>query len=181
MVNRNINYMYLGISLMSSFCYMNDFYIIRCSNIVGSMCVIDMYFLKKKDMIMHHIIILGLLYCMNLSIDFEYNKELTSIILSSEISTIFLSINNLLEDSLYNVKKLNQIAFITTFIYYRLYNYLYYILLNENIHNAALTYAYFTPCKIYISGMFYILLCSFFILNLYWCFIIFKTLYNRLR
>jgi hypothetical protein len=177
MVNENIRkmqlqFMYLGISLFSCFCIMTNFYIITCSNIVGVMCLIDFYFVKKKDMLLHHILVLSMLHYMNNHSDIENRKEIVSVILTTETSTIFLTLNNLLENasSLVNVKKINKIAFVLSFVYYRIYNYSYYLILDKNIHNTFFIYSRnnFEFCEIYI-GMY-----GLFILNLYWSYLIFK-------
>ena len=177
MVNENIRKMqlqcmYLGISLFSCFCIMTNFYIITCSNIVGVMCLIDFYFVKKKDMLLHHILVLSMLHYMNNHSDIENRKEIVSVILTTETSTIFLTLNNLLENasSLVNVKKINKIAFVSSFVYYRIYNYSYYLILDKNIHNTFLIYSRnnFEYCEIYFG------IYGLFILNLYWGTLIFK-------
>jgi hypothetical protein len=181
MVNENIRNMqlqrmYLGISLFSCFCIMNDFYIITCSNIVGLMCFIDFYFVKKKDMLLHHTLILSMLYYMN-NHSHENRKEIVSVILSTETSTIFLTLNNLLENtSLVNVKKINKIAFVISFVYYRIYIYSYYLILDKNIHNTFFICSRnnFEYCQVYIG------LYGLFFLNLYWFCIIIKTIFKNI-
>jgi hypothetical protein len=180
MVNKNIRnkqlqYIYLGISLFSCFCIMTNHYIIACSNIVGFMCFIDFYFVKKKDMILHHILVLEMLHYMNNHNDIENRKEIVSVILSTEISSIFLVLNNLLENnsSIVNIRNINRLAFVSTFIYYRIYNYSYYLIFDKNIHNTFIIYSRnnFEYYEIYIG------LYGLFILNLYWCCIIFKKVF----
>ena len=171
---RQLQCMYLGVSLYSCFCIMNNFYVITCSNIVGCMCLIDFCFVKKKDMLLHHISVLGMLHYMNTHPDITHRNEIVSAILSTEISTIFLTLNNLLENSFctVNVKTINKIAFVSTFIYYRIYNYSSCLLLNANVHNAFFIYSKnnFDYYEMYIG------LYSLFILNLYWSSLIFKKI-----
>ena len=184
MTNENIrktqlHCMYLGISLFSCFCIMTNFYVITCSNIVGLMCLIDFYFVKKSDMVMHHILVLSMLHYMNNHNHIENRIEIVSVILSTEISTIFLTLNNLLENisSFFIIKKINKIAFVSTFIYYRIYNYSYYLIMDKNIHNTFFIYSRnnFEFCEIYIG------LYGLFILNLYWSYLIFKkTIYKNI-
>ena len=184
MTNENIrktqlHCMYLGISLFSCFCIMTNFYVISCSNIVGLMCLIDFYFVKKSDMVMHHILVLSMLHYMNNHNHIENRIEIVSVILSTEISTIFLTLNNLLENisSFFIIKKINKIAFVSTFIYYRIYNYSYYLIMDKNIHNTFFIYSRnnFEFCEIYIG------LYGLFILNLYWSYLIFKkTIYKNI-
>ena len=130
MINENIRKIqlqsiYLGMSLVSFFCVMNNFYIITCSNFVGIVCFFDLYFVKSKDMMLHHILVLLIIYCMNKHNEFENRNLIVSTMLSTEISTIFLTTNNLLDITGYMVpfKKINKIMFIFTFLYYRIYNY----------------------------------------------------------
>lgn len=170
--NFQLQYLYLGISLFSCFCIINNFYIIYCSNFVGFICLIDFYYIKKKDMILHHILVLIMLHYMNNHSYVENKNEIVSIILKTEISTIFLTINNLLDtvDNMVILKNINKCIFIFTFIYYRIYNYSYYLILNKNIHNIFLFYSKnnFELYEIY-TGIY-----GLFILNLYWTFLIFK-------
>ena len=184
MVNSSIkkvqlNCIYLGISLFSCFCIINNFYIITCSNIVGLMCLIDFYFVKKKDMLFHHILVLSMLHYMNNHDDIENRKEIVSVILRTEISTIFLTLNNLLENisnkeikKITEIKNINKIVFVSTFLYYRIYNYSYYLILDKNIHKTFFIYSRnnFEYFEIYFG------LYGLFILNLYWCCLIFKKI-----
>jgi hypothetical protein len=165
---KNLQFMYLGIALFSSFCSMTNFYVIPCSNMVGIMCLIDFYFVKKKDMILHHTIVLALTHYMN-NHDFENKKEIVFVILNTEISTIFLTTYNLLDTTSNILKNINKLFFVTTFFYYRIYNYSY-LLIDNNIHNTLYTYSRnnFEYCEIYTS------LYGLFLLNLYWTYLIFK-------
>lgn len=155
---------YLGISMVSSFCVITNFNIVNCSNIIGLISVGDLYFVKKKDMILHHILVLFFLDYMNIHDDFKYKNEIVSTLLSSEISTIFLTTNNLLDNygNMGVFKHINQLCFVSTFFYYRIYNYS--IFFDKNIYNTFSIYSknnfefYKIYCVIYL----------FYILNLYW-------------
>jgi len=157
MVNDNITkaplqVLYLSISLFSSFCVFNNCYLVQCCNVVGIMCLIDFYFIKNKDMICHHILVLCMVHYININNN-EYIKELISVILQTEISTIFLTTNNLLNCRTNYLKNINKILFVLTFMYYRIYNYAYYLILNKNSNYILITYSKnnFEICKIYIS------------------------------
>jgi hypothetical protein len=169
--------MYLSISIVSCFCVITNFYVIPCSNIVGFMCLIDFYFVKRKDMMLHHFLVLCMLHYMNNHNDIENRSEIVSVILSTEISTIFLTTNNLLEfvDNMVIAKNINKLLFISSFVYYRIYNYTYYLVLDNNIHKIFYYYSKnnIEFCEIY-GGVY-----GLFILNLYWCGIILKkTIFN---
>jgi hypothetical protein len=107
---------------------------------------------------------------MNNHADIENRNEIVSVILSTEISTIFLSTNNLLEiaGSIIEVKNINKFMFISSFVYYRIYNYTYYLIFDKNIHSTFLIYSKnnFEFFEIYIG------IYGLFILNIYWCGII---------
>jgi len=168
--------MYLSISLFSCFCVMTNFYVIHCSNTVGLMCLIDFYFVKRNDMLLHHFLVLSMLHYMNNHSDIENRSEIVSVILSTEISTIFLTTNNLLEnaENMVIVKNINKLLFISTFFYYRIYNYTY-LILDNNIHKIFYYYSKnnLEFCEIYggIYGLFF--------LNLYWCGMIFNKAINK--
>jgi hypothetical protein len=165
MTNQNIQlqFLYLGVSLLSSFCIITNFNIITCSNIVGFTCLIDFYFVKKNDMRLHHMLVLCMIDYMNKHVDIKNRNDIVYVILSTEISTVFLIMNNLL-DKMVIFKNINKLFFVFTFVYYRIYNYSYYLILDKNIYNNFVIYSKnnFEFYKIYIGvyGMF--------ILNLYW-------------
>ena len=176
MLNENINTylqcIYLGISLISSGCVLTHFHTINCSNMVGIMCLGDLFFVKKKDMLLHHILVLSMLEYMNINDNNTYINQLVSTILRTEISTVFLITNNLLNSvgiisDMIVFKNINQFFFVTTFFYYRVYNYSY-LILDKNIYNSLSIYSRndFEFYKMYGS------ICSFYILNLYWFIII---------
>jgi hypothetical protein len=173
MVNQNmqLQLMYFGISLFSTFCIMTNLFIINCSYIVGLMCLIDFYFIKNKDMILHHTLVMCGLHYLNTHNDLKQKDEILSVLLSSEISTIFLTMNNLLDNKVIIkninkviIKNINKCLFVSTFFYYRIYNYSYYLIFNKQIYIIFNKYSKnnFEFFEIYIGiyGMF--------ILNLYW-------------
>jgi hypothetical protein len=166
--NKKLQIVYLGIALVSSFCSITKFYVIPCSNIVGIMCLLDFYIIKNKDMILHHTIVLALTHYMNQH-HFENKNEIICVVLNTEISTIFLTTHNLLNTNIVVFKNINKLFFISTFLYYRIYNYSQ-LLIDNNIHNTLYVYSRnnFEYCEIYAS------LYGLFLLNLYWSYLIFK-------
>jgi hypothetical protein len=111
---------------------------------------------------------------MNIHIDAKNITDVVSIGLRTEISTIFLTVNNLLEiaDASVVYKYINKFVFFSTFFYYRIYNYLYHLMFDKNIHTLIFAYSknnfYFWELYISIYGLF--------VLNLYWSTIIFKKI-----
>jgi hypothetical protein len=96
-------------------------------------------------------------------------------ILSTEISTNFLMIKNLL--SKYNIKnkllnKINNFCFIVSFFYYRIYNYFINIIISKNIYIIIIKNYYNSEQLFFIFLSIY----GLFLLNLYWMFLIIKKL-----
>ena len=168
-------YSFLGVSIITSICVMSNSYIVECSNLVGMKCLIDLCFEKKKDMILHHVLVVALVHYLNQHNKSEYIKEMTTLLLSTECSTIFYMLNDLLKNSV--VKKVNKMAFISTFYYYRIYSYSYF-LLYRNVNVAILIHSRnnFEYYEIYFG------IYGLYLLNLYWGTLILKkciTLINK--
>lgn len=176
--NKYLQCVYLSVALLSCYCVMTNSYIIHCSNFLGIVCFFDLYFIRRMDMFLHHVLVLSLLYSMHNHSDIKTNNELISIILSSEISTIFLTINNLLENVNVNIiKKINKVMFISTFFYYRIYNYGYQLILNKDIYNILSIYS----ANKFILYQKYYGIHTLFILNLYWLWLIFNRMVQMYR
>ena len=177
---------YLSVSIFSTLCVYTNCYIIICSNLVGMMCFIDIFLIKKKDMIIHHLFVLIMIHYMNSHTEIENREKIVSIILSTEISTIFLIMNNLLNrNNIENYDKYNKIIvttvnrlfFITTFMYYRVYSYYVSLIANKEIHNTLFIYSKskFQLFEIYLG------IYGLFILNLYWTIFIFIKLKKSIK
>jgi len=173
---------YLSISILSTLCVFNKFQLINCSNIVGLMCLIDFFYIKKRAMIIHHIFVLMMIDYMNTHPDIVIRENIISVILSTEVSTIFLINNSLLSNNYIKqyflkincylvtiIKNINSIFFIYTFLYYRIYNYYYYLILDKSTNIVFLKYSK----NIYEFYEIYISIYGLFILNLYWSMLIF--------
>ena len=173
---------YLFISILSTLSVFYKFQLISCSNIVGLICLIDFFYIKKRAMIIHHILVLMMLDYMNTHPDIVIRENIISVILSTEISTIFLINNSLLSNnnikqyflkvnrySVTIIKNMNSIFFIYTFLYYRIYNYYYYLIIDKSINIVFLKYSK----NIYEFYEIYISIYGLFILNIYWSILIF--------
>ena len=173
---------YLSIATLSTLCVLNNFQLINCSNIVGIMCLFDFLYIKKKDMIIHHIFVLMMIDYMNTHPNILIRENIIRVILSTEVSTIFLINNSLLSNNyitkdflmmnsyIINItKNINSIFFIFTFVYYRIYNYYYYLIIDKTANITFLKYSrnIFKFYEIYIS------IYGLFILNIYWSVLIF--------
>ena len=173
-LNIYLQFTYLSIAVASALCVYNDFYLVNCSNIVGIFCIFDFCYIKKKDMIAHHIFVLFMIHYMN-NHDTYKKDYIVKQILSTEISSIFLLNNSLLSNNLFMknrfinfIKIFNGILFITSFFYYRIYNYYYYLLLDNDIHNIF----YIKSKNVFEFYEMYIGLYGLFILNIYWSILI---------
>jgi hypothetical protein len=146
------------------------------------MCLIDFFYIKKRDMITHHILVLMMIDYMNTHPGILIRENIISIVLSTEISTIFLINNSLLSNNYINqyflkinrylvttIKNINSILFIYTFLYYRIYNYYYYLIIDKETNIVFFKYSrnIFEFYEIYIS------IYGLFILNIYWSVLIF--------
>jgi hypothetical protein len=145
---------------------------------LGMMCLVDFYFVKKNDMRLHHILVLCMLHYMNNHSDIKSRKEIVSQLLRAEISSIFLITNNLLNiaGNMNVLNTINKSVFFCSFIYFRVYNYSQ-LIVNKNMNEEFYLFSKnnYEYCQIYIG------LYGLFILNVYWCYIIFKTLYQNWR
>ncbi len=169
-----IDMIFLGVSIMSTVCIVNNCYLIECCNIVALKCVADLFVEKKKDLLFHHIMALTLIHYINQHRDIKPLTDEVSSILSTEISTIFLVLNNYIHNSTLN--NVNKLAFVITFYYYRIYNYSY-LLLDKNVNSALYIYSRnnFEYFEIYTA------LYGLFLLNIYWGTLILKKIINTIK
>jgi len=177
----NLQIYYLLISSITTFFYIYNFNPTFLFYLIGSMCLFDLYYIKKSyDIILHHIFTLGLIFHVfnnPLSDDININNSINYSFLSSEVSTNFLLINNILR--IYNHKSIinviNNILFISTFTYYRLYLYTYSVILNKQtnyifLYNSNNNYE---VIKIFLS------MYGFYFLNIYWFYLIISKIYSK--
>ena len=181
-MNYILQSMYLSVSVFSTYCIFTTSYLNLCNYNIALICCID-YFLHvyninklNFDMILHHLFALMIIYFFYnhnyLIVDnIEIKNNLIKNILSTEISTNFLIINNFIKNTKnLIIVKINQILFVSTFFYFRVYNYFIYIILSNDVKILII--------KISKNNYYKYLLCigmyGLFILNIYWFFIILK-------
>lgn len=166
----NLQIVYLSVSLLSSGCVACNCYLVECCNIVGLMCLFDFWFVKKKEMMLHHVFVLLMVHYMNTHRDITNRDEIISTLLRTEISTIFLTLNNLLQDTscALILKNVNKLSFVSTFVYYRVYNYSYRLILNPHIHDTFFVYSK----NNFEYGEMYVAMYGLYIVNLYWTLLI---------
>jgi hypothetical protein len=154
-------YLLLSIYTSVSYFYINDY--LLSSSIVCGFTVIDTIYNKdintKPDYLFHHFLVITSYGTFQYYQFYEYIDITIIPLLSFQVSSIFLSINELYKKNYYynKYKIINLILFLSSFIYFRLYLY-YYIIVNPRFYLFLNTYN---------NGLI-ILPYSFFLLNTYW-------------
>lgn len=167
----------LSVSITSTISIITQYQLINCSYLVGLFCLFDLFYVKKLDMFIHHIFVLIMIYCFYNTLMNNNEKNIfINNILSTEISTNFLMIKSLL--SKYKIKNkllniINNICFIITFFYYRIYNYFIYIVISKKIHLIIIKY-YNNYQLFFIFFSIY----GLFLLNLFWMNLIIKKIFK---
>jgi len=97
-------------------------------------CLFD-FLLCTPDVAVHHAFVLGILhpYLTTTGLEIHTYREVSAI-LSTEISTIFLVIRNVIPAKYQTLATINNIIFIATFAYTRLYHYSTRLIYNEYLH-----------------------------------------------
>jgi len=125
---------------------------------------------STKDVVIHHALSLSVYFSYYWYSYTDYDINLiSSAILCFQVSSIFLSIDSIFGDD-YALKSLNSIAFIGTFMYYRIYRY--YLFLTD-IDFQMMIYKYNPNIMI----IFY----AFYTLNIYWACLIVKKIMKLLK
>jgi hypothetical protein len=180
-------YFHLFVSIWSTFSVITQRYLFASIYLVGICCSLDytLHILSirkmKMDMCLHH------LFAMLIVVNFhnhitiipihltEYLNTFISNILIIEVSTIFLILNNIVkEETMKWFKRLNQIFFIASFVYSRIYNYNVYIIFNPNIHHFIFVVSMNQWYRISILFAIY----NMYLLNLYWLYLILSKVLN---
>lgn len=177
------NTFFLIVSLVSTLCIITNKYVNNCCFIVGILLTGDLFITKKKDIIIHHICTIFLIFYFyqhyELSQNYLVISNVPKNILKAEISSIFLFIHNIIKDnnkiSSY-IKYKNILLFFITFSYFRIYSLLNDVILNKELYILVNIY---TINNFYLI-MFYLSLHSFYILNIYWYVGIICKIYNQI-
>lgn len=149
---------------------------INALNIVKWQCILE-FLLCNPDVMVHHLIVLGITVPVTNSLNVIDNflPEL-KIILQTEISTIFLTLRNFIPNKYKTFNVINNVLFVLTFLYTRLYQYSNYVIYNENMYENITNY--YTPTN---ATTVVIALYLLFIMNIYWGIIIIKTLVKQIN
>jgi len=184
-----LNCIYLFVSLFSTYCIITNNHLHFCNYTVGFFCGVDyfLFFIKFRkfrwDIFIHHLSALFVIAFFHLN---QYSNKVDSIekdafiknVLAIEISSIFLSFHNLLGNTKFNiVKKINQLIFVSTFVYFRIYNYPKCVIFSDKIHFLILTVSE-NDIDFYIAWTGLYGLC---ILNFYWFFLLIKKMHRAIQ
>ena len=90
-----LEYIHLAMSVTVAACVAANQHIRFCGNLVGLICVGDMYFIRNTDMVLHHLCAMTLVHYMNVPPTFMDQNVVIRHFLAAEISTIFLTIRNI--------------------------------------------------------------------------------------
>ena len=163
-------------SIICHYFYPIDFIIYKLFPLVFIHCITDLFLTRKPDIILHHLLCLSMstyMYSKQLPLGIVSTQAIT--VLSLETSTIFLVTREYLDKSSF-LYKINNICFVSTFIYLRIYLLIKHLFLDERylyyMNNNNSTYELFW----YHTGLY-----SFLLLNLYWGFIIVKSIMKPVR
>ena len=140
-------------------------------------CTIDLLMTNKMDVLIHHMIIIGLgSFFFYKQIPVEDVHFETIILSLTEVSSIFLVGHDWIQKNspLY---ELNNYMFISTFFYTRLYLCPKYLLLDTNSNNYFMTTTLTFTDKAWYYGSQY----AFMAINVYWGSILIKTICKKLR
>ena len=172
-----IEYLKLSIylwSLVDTFYYEN---IDNSSAFITLILTADIFITKKTDIKLHHLMaIIFYIYvnttCMNPEDKFLISRP----VMVCEVSSIFLAINDIYEKEINPQYVLaNQLLFVSTFFYYRVYSFYVSSIVNSNYHDTVNKYNNFYWDKIIWSTLY-----VFYTLNLYWAYLIGKKIYRKI-
>lgn len=177
------NWLSLTVSSFTTYCLYNILYIYNSEPIIASKyvsmsldlifyyCTFDLFLTTTPSVIYHHILVILMYLFLYYNVDYSLNIGSISVVLLTEVSTIFLILNDYIE-SIFNKKSLiskyitgiNSICFLLTFTYTRIYSFLFNFIVNPEPYNYLNK---IIDNKLYIQ-YFYCLIYLFFILNICW-------------
>lgn len=143
-------------------------------------CCVDLFLTTKKDLMIHHILCISLssfMFVCKLPLEIVSHQALTT--LSLEASSIFLVGREYIsKKSIFYT--LNNMCFISSFFYLRIYLLTKYLFLDE-IYLHYITSYITINYNNYLLLLFYFSTYSFLVLNIYWAMLIIKTTIKQIR
>ena len=168
------NYIYLGFSLYTSYAYFFIENKLFSSQMITGYTLADTILSTNirstRDVLFHHVLLLSvyLSYYLYSYDDADINL-ISSELTCFQISSIFLSIDPIIKDD-NAFKQLNTIAFVVSFMYFRIYRF-YFVLTNNEFEMTIYKY---NPN---VMLLFY----AFYTLNIYWACLIVKKIMKILK
>jgi len=161
-------------SLVETFYYKN---IDNVSTFITVVLGTDLFITRKIDIKLHHLITIIFYIYVNTNGMTPHDKfQISRPVMVCEVSSVFLSINNIYSKEMGPRNALiNQLLFVTTFIYYRIYSYYVDCIVNKEYHNMVNKYNNF-----YWTVTIWSTVYVFYTLNLYWTFLIGKKIYRKI-
>jgi len=181
-----LSYFHLFVSIVSSYTYFTQSFLYPCVYLIGFCCSLDMFLhitqIRKLrlDMFLHHICVLFIVAFFHRHLSLYVTEELKrdhlfllNQIISIEISTIFLILQQWKRTIRY-VTYCNNVFFITSFSYYRIYKYTFYVILHKP---SYIFFVNISQSPVYFYGMYFSLygLCF---LHYYWFYLIVVKMYH---
>ena len=146
------------------------------SQMIQWQCLFDLL-LCTPDVAIHHLFVVGMIhpFLTTPGIEMHTHNEMSTI-LSTELSTIFLVLRNIIPTKYKTMTTVNNAIFIATFVYTRLYNYSTQLIYNEPLHHTLTTHLSNSKSMLLFTSLY-----GLFFLNMYWGAIILKTLVKQFK
>lgn len=145
--------------------------------VVKWQCILE-FLLCTPDIMLHHLIALGIIYPVTTSLKTIDNFLLEMrVVLQTEISTIFLVLREIIPVKYKTMVAINDILFVIIFAYMRLYQYTKYIIYNNTMYEkitfsyTSVTHSTWLICSLYSLSC----------INIYWGNIILKALIEKIK
>lgn len=165
----------LSVYATTHYYYTNDpTYLKTAINILKYYCAIDFAFCTQ-DLAIHHISVIGLIttYQRNPQL-LQLTTDSLSTLVFAEFSTIFLIAKPYIKNP--TTQTINNLLFISTFFYARIYSYTKYLIYYQPLHQ---TFYDNVPLFDYITLQ--VCMYGLYAMNLYWAAIIIKTICKQLK
>jgi hypothetical protein len=153
--------------------FTSDEEIINAIHYIKWHCVIDLLFCSRGMLLHHFIIFIISINLINLPQIFHENTTRErAVFLSTEISSFFMIIRNIIPENIFLYERLlaiNDLLFVALFFYTRIFQYSHFLIYNNNLYEKIETFINPFQGNILIFCLY-----SFYILNICWSFIIVK-------
>ena len=168
-IERIRDYASFFIATISSYIYFTNGDFKTISHFIAMYLITDLFINKKVDLYIHHAI--GLILYTFMYTSSGSGHIFMKPFIAVEISSVFYNIKFLYPKNYFST--LNDLLFVVTFFYYRIYNYYYSVILNEDINNMIENTGQISK-YFYYSAVY-----NLYALNMYWFSQIIKIILKR--